>query len=71
MQEESYLPNSKNSKKITTLDKIVVNQCRGNKHSEGDLSSYSGEYYFGVSGSNGLAQYVSTEYLDVSALWLE
>ena len=52
-------------------DKIVVNQCRGNKHSEGDLSSYSGEYYFGVSGSNGLAQYVSTEYLDVAALWLE
>lgn len=52
-------------------DKIVVNQCRGNKHSEGDLSSYSGEYYFGVSGSNGLSQYVSTEYLDVAALWLE
>lgn len=49
----------------------IVRYCYKNAYYEGDLSSYSGEYYVGVSESNGLSTYDENGYVDVAALWLE
>ena len=49
----------------------IVRNCYKNAYYEGDLSSYSGEYYVGVSENNGLSTYDETGYVDIAALWLE
>lgn len=49
----------------------IVRNCYKNSYYEGDLSSYSGEYYVGVSENNGLSTYDETGYVDIAALWLE
>ena len=49
----------------------IIRNCYKNSHYEGDLSSYSGDYYVGVSEDNGLSTYDENGYVDVAALWLE
>ena len=49
----------------------IVRNCYKNTYYEGDISSYSGDYYVGVSEYNGLSTYDENGYVDVAALWLE
>lgn len=49
----------------------IVRNCYKNSYYEGDISSYSGDYYVGVSEYNGLSTYDENGYVDVAALWLE
>ena len=49
----------------------IVRNCYKKSYYEGDLSSYSGDYYVGVSEDNGLSTYDENGYVDVAALWLE
>ena len=49
----------------------IVRNCYKNTYYEGDISSYSGDYYVGVSEYNGLSTYDENGYVDIAALWLE